>query len=51
MSRKRPREETMSTTVSHQNSVNGESASCSREDSPVHVVSIDIRKNYDNKDK
>lgn len=37
MSRKRPREETMSTTVSHQNSVNGESASCSREDSPVHV--------------
>ncbi|XP_071568101.1 choline-phosphate cytidylyltransferase B isoform X1 [Temnothorax nylanderi] len=36
MSRKRTREETMLTTATHQNSVNGERASCSREDSPVH---------------
>ncbi|XP_077281187.1 choline-phosphate cytidylyltransferase A isoform X1 [Temnothorax americanus] len=36
MSRKRTREETMLTTASHRNSVNGEKASCSREDSPVH---------------
>jgi len=31
----------MLATVSHQNSVNGEYASCSREESPVHPVSID----------
>ncbi|XP_011159444.1 choline-phosphate cytidylyltransferase A isoform X1 [Solenopsis invicta] len=37
MSRKRTREETMLATLSHQNSVNGERASCSREDSPVHA--------------
>ncbi|KAG5327591.1 PCY1B cytidylyltransferase, partial [Pseudoatta argentina] len=40
MSRKRTREETMLTTVSHQNSVNGESASCSRENSPFHAKCI-----------
>ncbi|KAL0124489.1 hypothetical protein PUN28_006379 [Cardiocondyla obscurior] len=37
MSRKRTREETMLATASHQNSVNGEHASCSREDSPIHA--------------
>ncbi|KAL6255989.1 hypothetical protein P5V15_013224 [Pogonomyrmex californicus] len=37
MSRKRTREEIMLTTVSHQNSINGESASCSKEHSPIHA--------------
>lgn len=42
MSRKRVREETMLNSTPYSDIQNGEDASCSKEDSPIYPVSINI---------